>query len=216
MSRLILGLCCLCAAVTFGGQAAYLQAKGAMAQWLIADAWRSVQVTGQPQKPWQWADFVPLAKLQLNDQRPLYVLSSGSDQSLAFGPSHLSQSTLPGAVGQVVIAAHNDSHFSGLKTLRKGHRISVETTDGRVRTYQVTDKQVIDVERDQLVASDNDELILITCYPFNSLQPNGPLRLVVRALPLPAKLWQHEAHYDKRSHHASTTAQALTSTPRTL
>ncbi len=166
------------------GNIGYIHAKAQLAQYLIADAWQQTIATGQPVPPWSWADFSPIAKLSFTSSKPLFVLKGSHGQSLAFGPGHLTNSTMPGDVGQVVIAAHNDSHFVELKNVHVGNIISLQSRSGITRHYRITDKTIFDVKQQMLRRSDRDELILITCYPFNNLRPNTPLRLVVRGTPI--------------------------------
>ncbi len=56
----------------------------------------------------------------------------------------------------------------------------METSDGREYTYKVVDIDVVDSRRASLVL-DTDESILslVTCYPFNAIEPGGPMRYVV-------------------------------------
>jgi sortase A len=87
---------------------------------------------------------------------------------------------LPGQRGNSVIAGHRDTHFSFLKSLALGESIQMETSDGREHTYKVVDIDVVDSRRVSLVL-DTDESILslVTCYPFNAIEPGGPMRYVV-------------------------------------
>jgi sortase A len=81
-----------------------------------------------------------------------------------------------------VISAHRDTHFRELEHARVGDRIRVERPDGQVFLFSVTDVRVVD-SRHARLALDGDEprLTLVTCYPFDAIQPGGPLRFVVTA-----------------------------------
>jgi len=186
--RKLIALGLIVLGILIGGKAAYLQSKALLAQWLISSAWHDTRHASKSSPPWPWADFTALAKLSIANNSPLYVLDSGSNQALAFGPTHVTGSTEPGKQGQVVIAAHNDSHFKGLQTIQLGDSVTLTARSGITRHYQVVNRMVIDVSKDQLLKRNRDELILITCYPFNSLQPNGPLRFIVWAEPVQAKV----------------------------
>jgi sortase A len=170
-------------------QANWLQMKAVVAQRLIAHAWEATLLDPTPglanlQKPWRWADFGPIAKLQWGDHKPVYVLSGTNGQALAFGPGHLTQSTEPGSQGQVIIAGHKDSHFAFLQNVQRGDALLLENRHGKTRRYTIKDKEIVDSRRHQLQIKNQDELVLITCYPFNDLSFNGPLRLVITAVPL--------------------------------
>jgi len=52
-----------------------------------------------------------------------------------------------------------------------------------MRSYRVTEMNVIDVRQQtlEIFPEGEDALVLVTCYPFDAVNPNGPLRLVVHA-----------------------------------
>lgn len=163
----------------------WLQLKAELAQVLIARAWQETrQVPDQQHKPWSWADFWPVAKLQAAGIDPVYVLSSSNGQALAFGPGHMSESTTPGDQGQVIIAGHKDSHFAFLQNSQLGDILQLEDSQGTNRKYAISHTEIVDSTKQTLQVGNKDELLLITCYPFNSLEMNGPLRLVVTAIPI--------------------------------
>ena len=166
--------------ITFA-YANWLQAKAVVAQVLIEQAWEeTLKIPNQYHTPWAWADFWPVAKLTVANNNAVYVLSSASGQALAFGPGHMRESVKPGQFGQVMIAGPKDSHFSFLEAVQLGDAVQLESTSGSI-AYEITALNILDSSINQLPIADNDELLLITCYPFNSLQMNGPLRLVVTA-----------------------------------
>ena len=112
----------------------------------------------------------------------LIVLAGGSGRTLAFGPGHLSASSLPGQRGNSVIAGHRDTHFSFLQYLAVGESLRIETSDGRELSYTVVDLDVVDSRRGSLVLdTDESMLSLVTCYPFNAIEAGGPMRYVVTA-----------------------------------
>jgi sortase A len=167
--------------ITTFAYANWLQVKAVVAQVLIEQAWEeTLKVPDQYHTPWAWADFWPVAKLTVANNDAVYVLSSASGQALAFGPGHMRESVKPGHVGQVMIAGHKDSHFSFLESVQLGDSLQLEGISGDV-AYEITSLEILDSSKNQLPVADNDELLLITCYPFNLLQMNGPLRLVVTA-----------------------------------
>lgn len=164
------------------GQAGWILAKAEVAQWLIADAWQQSLTNQSVHKPWQWADTWPVARLQSPAHNiDSYVLNGDRGQALAFGPGHNSSSRLPGE-GTSVIGGHKDTHFRFLKQVQTGELLRVQTQHGNWLTYKIDGKQVIDVRLHPLrTALDEQRLILVTCYPFDSLDAGGPLRLLVHA-----------------------------------
>jgi sortase A len=165
------------------GQGAYIPAKAWVAQELMNRAWQRAEGgAGQP-APWPWADTWPVAKLSARQgDIELIVLEGGSGRTLAFGPGHLGISALPGQVGNSVIAGHRDTHFQFLQYLDVGDDLRVELPDGDLHLYEVVHIDVVDSRRGALVL-DTDEamLSLVTCYPFDAIDPGGPMRYVVSA-----------------------------------
>jgi sortase A len=112
----------------------------------------------------------------------LVVLAGGSGRTLAFGPGHLSASAMPGQRGNAVIAGHRDTHFGFLQRLEVGQPLALETVDGRSHLYQVVNIDVVDSRRSSLLLDTEDSVVsLVTCYPFDALEPGGPMRYVVTA-----------------------------------
>jgi sortase A len=97
--RLALAALLMLAAAGLAGQALWLQAKAVLAQHLIADAWAQSLRTGQPVKPWRWADTWPVARLTEPGGRQHHVLASVSGEALAFGPGHHPASCTTGRGG---------------------------------------------------------------------------------------------------------------------
>ena len=169
------------------GQAGVVQAKAWLAQVLLEQAWqRSLEApeSRAAERPWPWADSYPVARLRVPslgvDQ---IVLAGASGRSMAFGPAHLDGSTAPGAPGHSLLFGHRDTHFRYLEALMPGVGVSVQGRDGLWRDYRVVDRQVVDSRRARLLPSDGlARLSLVTCYPFDSLVPGGPLRYVVHAV----------------------------------
>jgi sortase A len=165
------------------GGAALIEAKAWLAPVLIARAWEHRLESGKITPPWPWADTFPVAKLEvprLGVTR--YVLADAGGSSLAFGPGLLPGSAEPGLPGHSVFAAHRDSHFAFLKDLRPGDRIRLQAPDGVWRDYATETERLLDTRR-QLFHFDRDRqaLTLVTCYPFDGLDPGTPYRYLVRA-----------------------------------
>jgi sortase A len=178
-ARLLGAVLALLAASACLGQAGWIHAKAWLAQALIERAY----VAGGP--PWPWADTRPVAKLLLpGAARPLYVLAGSSGRNLAFGPTLDHAGVLPGEPGNSIISGHRDTHFRRLSTLAVGDRIEVERRDGAAITFVVVALDVVDSRRARLVLdAGTPRLTLVTCYPFDAVDPGGPLRFVATAVP---------------------------------
>jgi len=173
----------LIAAAACFGNALYIVAKAQLAQVLLHAAWSRTQASGVPAKPWPWADTFPVARLVAPSlEQDVLVLGGASGRTLAFGPGHLDGSAQPGDPGNSVIVAHRDTHFRFLRHLAPGDALTVEGRDGVQRAYQVrttyvADSRALNLARDTAVPT----LTLVTCYPFDAINPGGPLRYVVVA-----------------------------------
>jgi len=165
------------------GQGAYIPAKAWLAQELMQRAWTRAETGNDKPAPWPWADTWPVARLSAKSgEVDLIVLAGGSGRTLAFGPGHLSASSLPGERGNSVIAGHRDTHFSFLRDVEIGESLVVETVSGRKHLYKVVGIDIVDSRRGSLLLDTEQPVMsLVTCYPFEARQAGGPLRYVVTA-----------------------------------
>ncbi|VAW84645.1 LPXTG-site transpeptidase family protein [hydrothermal vent metagenome] len=164
------------------GQSVYIYTKAELAQTLILNAWQESIRQHQPVKPWSWADTWPVARLMVSRlDVDLVVLAGDNGRTLAFGPGHRFGSPFPGEIGNSLIAGHRDTHFRFLKELVPGEEILVQTKNGEIYAYRVNLTEVIHESTaiDNMI--DHRQLTLVTCYPFESIVPGGPLRYVVYA-----------------------------------
>ncbi len=175
--------CLLCLGFWQLGQGAYIPAKAWLAQELMQRAWiRGTSGVEHP-VPWPWADTWPVGRLVAKSgDVDLIVLAGGSGRTLAFGPGHLSASSLPGEFGNTVIIGHRDTHFSFLRDVEVGELLVIETVAGEKHLYEIFGIEVVDSRRGSLVLdTDTSMLSLVTCYPFDAIDPGGPMRYVVTA-----------------------------------
>lgn len=180
MSRLLLLLMTSSAVMLVFGL--WIPLKAVMAQELLEIAWAESQAQQTESRPWPWADTWPVAKLSmpgLGDS--MIVLAGVHGESLAFGPGQMMG--VQGPQGAVIIAGHRDTHFRPLKHLEPGNELRLQSRDGRWQGYRVHETRIVDsrsefIDTRQLSA---DTLLLVTCYPFDSMDAGGPLRYVVEA-----------------------------------
>ncbi len=175
--------CLLCLGFWQLGQGAYIPAKAWLAQELMQRAWTRAAEDDARRVPWPWADTWPVARLSAKSgDIDLIVLAGGSGRTLAFGPGHLSASSLPGEKGNSVIAGHRDTHFNFLRHLEMGESLLIENISGRKHVYKVIGIDVVDPRRGSLLLdTDAAILSLVTCYPFDGSVAGGPMRYVVTA-----------------------------------
>ena len=168
----------------------WIQGKAIIAQHLLNSSWDRTLADLKPDdadksaihKPWPWADTWPVAKLIV----PQYdieqiILAGDSGSSLAFGPGYSFASATPNSSGTTMISGHRDTHFSFLSTLKLNDTLLIQTADKTIR-YQIYDLQVVDSKTYTLQQnSDEQTLVLVTCYPFDALTAGGDSRYLVYA-----------------------------------
>lgn len=160
-----------------------IYAKAQLAQYLISDAWTQTIAGKRQVRPWPWADTWPVARLTVPDKNiELYILNGANGASLPFGPGHLTGTVYPGESGASIIAAHRDTHFKFLETIKLGKKIQIQTRQGDIVWYEVIKANIADSRKQSLQLVQQAELLtLVTCYPFDAIDPGGPLRYVVTA-----------------------------------
>ena len=185
----------LCALLLITGaclsaRALYMHAKAELAGILVRRAWQQSLQSGKPQAPWPWADTHPIARIRIPRLRyDEIILEGASPRTLAFGPAHLLNGTALGGPGNLVLAGHRTSWFRPLENIAQGDTIQIQWFDAHrggllERTYTVNMISVVEPQDTALLApTADDELTLITCYPFGR-GPRSPQRYIVRASPL--------------------------------
>lgn len=165
-------------------QGLWIPAKAVVAQALLERAFARSVATGQPVKPWPWADTWPVAKISFPRlHRSVIVLNGASGQALAFGPGHVAGTSNAGDRGVAVYAAHRDTHFALLGQVEPGDEIDVQRIDGRHARFEVTGAQVVRWNASGLDPhAPGRTLVLATCWPLDA-KTHGPLRYLVRASP---------------------------------
>lgn len=176
----------LTVAAVLAAQAAWMPAKAALAQQLLASSWQQSRQDGGAHRPWPWADTHPVARLeQARLGVSQVVLAGDAGRPLAFGPGWAESSAKPGsASGTVVISGHRDTHFSWLRDLGDGDTVRLEHAGG-TRDYRVVGTEVVDSRTHRLAADGGDALVLVTCWPFDATSARGPMRYLVTLAPLP-------------------------------
>lgn len=161
---------------------AIIPAKAGLAQVLLDRAFEKSLSAAAPVKAWPWADTAPVARITVPRLKVSeVVLSGGSGEALAFGPTLMPDGARPGQPGTAVIAAHRDTHFQFLQHLQPGDVVTVETLDGRRSSFRVQGGYVVRNDRFGIDPHPlSPTLVLSTCWPFDA-KVRGPLRYVVAA-----------------------------------
>jgi LPXTG-site transpeptidase (sortase) family protein len=101
-------------------------------------------------------------------------------KTLRVAAGHIPGTALPGDAGNAGFAAHRDTFFRPLKSVREGDAVVVTTARGVYR-YAVTDTRIVEPGDVSVLDSTTDAILtLVTCYPFEYIG-NAPQRFIVRA-----------------------------------
>jgi sortase A len=178
-SALIILLTGLC----LTGKGTYIYAKAGLAKYLLRSSWQETMKKGDTIKPWPWADTWPVARMIVPEHEiDLVVLEGDSGNVLAFGPGHMTLSSLPGQTGNSIISGHRDTTFRFLQRVQIGDRITIQTRKGNMVPFKVVASQIIDeAVLDMNIETEVPLVTLVTCYPFNAVMPGGPERYLVFA-----------------------------------
>lgn len=108
------------------------------------------------------------------------VVQGDSDDVLRRAVGHVPETPLPGETGNIALAGHRDTIFRPLRDVKVGDTISLKTTAGD-RSYRVTSTEVVPpTDVGVLESRGENELTLITCFPFYYVG-HAPNRFIVRA-----------------------------------
>lgn len=123
----------------------------------------------------------PLALIEIPRVEVRAMVVEGVDShSLKTAAGHLPGTALPGYPGNIVIAAHRDTLFAGLRHIRLGDSITMRT-EGRSYSYRVSSIDVVTPTSMHVVEpTPHPSVTLITCFPFDFVGP-APMRFVVSA-----------------------------------
>ncbi|CCD97523.1 class GN sortase [Bradyrhizobium sp. STM 3809] len=186
MPRFVIPLTVALVGLILFGHGALIHAKAIVAQVLLDRAFSQTIASGQPVKPWSWADTVPVARIDVKRLGVSTIALAGSSgQALAFGAGHVEGSAEPGEPGIALYSAHRDTHFRFLRDVRIGDEIDVIRGDGKRFRYRADASRVVRFDASDIdPVTDRAELVLSTCWPFDALT-QGPERYVLHATMIP-------------------------------
>lgn len=122
-----------------------------------------------------------VGRIEVPRLRLSVVAREGVDgATLRVAAGHIPGTALPGAAGNAGFAAHRDTFFRPLKSVRDGDEVIVTTPRGVYR-YTVTGTRIVEPAEVSVLDPTTDAILtLVTCYPFEYIG-NAPHRFVVRA-----------------------------------
>ncbi|WP_419174217.1 class GN sortase [Desulfosediminicola sp.] len=160
----------------------WLRAKALLAQKMLQHAWEETVRTGVAVKPWPWADSWPVARLKVERLGVDHIVLEGdSGEVLAFGPGRLTASSLPGSGGNCILSGHRDTSFAFLQELKEGDVVVMDSMRAEQYRFEVLSARVEEAVGLYLERPEEPWLTMITCYPFDAIEPGTNQRYVVFA-----------------------------------
>jgi sortase A len=123
----------------------------------------------------------PLAVLTVPKLKIQVAVLEGTDElALNRGVGWIAGTPKPGESGNTGIAGHRDGFFRGLKDIKVGDEIDLETMSDTIR-YKVDQLELVTPDNVTVLAKrPTDSLTLVTCYPFYFVG-DAPQRFIVHA-----------------------------------
>jgi sortase A len=122
-----------------------------------------------------------LGRLEIPTLGVSTIVREGEDaRTLQLAIGHIAGTALPGAPGNMGLAAHRDTFFRRLREINPGDIIRLVAVEGTF-TYVVDSTQIVDPgDLWVLDPTPDPSLTLVTCYPFTYIGA-APERFIVRA-----------------------------------
>ncbi len=128
------------------------------------------------------ADPAAIGRIEIPRLGIAAIVREGDDErTLARAVGLVPGSAHPGEAGNIVLAGHRDTFFRPLRKIDLYDRIRL-IVPPHTYEYQVKSLRVVKPEETSILESNGQEqLTLVTCYPFRFVGPS-PERFVVRAI----------------------------------
>jgi sortase A len=93
-----------------------------------------------------------------------------TDEVFKEGAGQYIGSFIPGYGGPILIGAHDSLYFEPLEEVQEGDIFILRTNYGEFE-YQVTETKIASANDDEVFdnTTDEEQLVLYTCYPFGAL-----------------------------------------------
>ena len=176
--------CCLVVIGLIGIAKASMQPiKAIIWQHYLEVAWKESLKANKLSRPWRSADFYMIGELtvpKLNISR--VILNNASGEAMAWGIGRVNSVQFSKNREPIILAGHRDSHMQFMSKLNVGDKVELIMSDRILKTFIISKTDV--TKKPELAISalntDNEILILTTCWPFNSQKP-GTERYIVTA-----------------------------------
>jgi sortase A len=167
-------------------KASFMPIKAIIGQHYLEAAWHESLRNNKLSKPWRSADFYMIGELKVPRLKiSRVILNSVSGEAMSWGIGRVPNISSSLNNQSIVLAGHRDSHMQFMSQLNAGDKIELIMSDGVMKTFMISKMDVID--NPELIMSsinsENESLILTTCWPFNASK-SSQQRYIVRAYSL--------------------------------
>ena len=178
-----LGFCLVIVGLVGITKASIMPIKAIIGQQYLEVAWKETLRANKLSKPWRSADFYMIGKLTVPKLKiSRVILNSSTGEAMAWGIGRVNNVQSSSEGSPIILAGHRDSHMQFMSKLNIGDKIELMMPDRVLKTFIISKTDI--TKKPELVMSafnsENDILILTTCWPFDS-QKSGPERLIVTA-----------------------------------
>ena len=176
--------CCLVVIGLIGIAKASMQPiKAIIGQHYLEVAWKESLRANKLSKPWRSADFYMIGELTVPKLKiSRVILNSASGEAMAWGIGRVNNVRYSKTRKPIILAGHRDSHMQFMSELNVGDKVKLMMSDKVLKTFIISKTDITKKPELAISAlnSENEILILTTCWPFNS-QKTGTERYVVTA-----------------------------------
>ena len=178
-----LGFCLVIVGLVGITKASIMPIKAIIGQQYLEVAWKESLRANKLSKPWKSADFYMIGKLTVPKLKiSRVILNSSTGEAMAWGIGRVDNAQSSSKGGPIILAGHRDSHMQFMSKLNVGDKIELIMSDRVLKTFIISRTDIS--KKPELAISaqntENEILILTTCWPFNSQKP-GSERYIVTA-----------------------------------
>ena len=178
-----LGFCLVIVGLVGITKASIMPIKAIIGQQYLQVAWKESLRANKLSKPWRSADFYMIGKLTVPKLKiSRVILNSSTGEAMAWGIGRVDTAQSSSKGGPIILAGHRDSHMQFMSKLNVGDKIELMMSNRVLKTFIISKTDI--TKKPELAVSaqntENEILILTTCWPFNSQKP-GSERYIVTA-----------------------------------
>ena len=177
-----LGFCLVIGGLVGITKASIMPIKAIIGQQYLEVAWKESLRANKLSKPWRSADFYMIGKLTVPKLKiSRVILNSSTGEAMAWGIGRVNNAQSSSKGGPIILAGHRDSHMQFMSKLNVGDKVELIMSDRVLKTFIISKTDI--TKKPELAISaqntDNEILILTTCWPFNSQKPGSERYVII-------------------------------------